>query len=339
MSESAVSTETSDAPVDRKALLEQQFEAAEQVAEETSEQPKAESRQRDDSGKFTAKPAKTEKAAPEASNEAEPPVWKRPPASWKKEVHELWNTADDRLKEYAWQREEQMRKGVEPLLTKAQFADAMNQALEPYMNTIRGLGLTPDKAVSALMQADNILRTAPPQQKLAYLQQLAQQYGIDMTGAVDPNAVQQQNPSYQFMPILNEINNLKGELNGWKQQQEAVQNQALLGEINAFAQKAEHFEEVRETMIPLLQNGLAETLEDAYNKAIRLNPEIFERVQQAQQVQAAAQKSAELNRAAKAARAAAVSVRSSTPGTNTAPKAQDRRTLLAEQIDALGERL
>jgi hypothetical protein len=339
MSESAVSTETSDAPVDRKALLEQQFEAAEQVAEEAAEQPRTESRQRDDSGKFTTKPARTEKAAPEASNEVDPPVWKRPPASWKKEVHELWNTADDRLKEYAWQREEQMRKGVEPLLTKAQFADSMNQALEPYMNTIRGLGLTPDKAVSAIMQADNILRTAPPQQKLAYLQQLAQQYGIDMTGAVDPNAVQQQNPSYQFMPILNEINNLKGELNGWKQQQEAVQNQALLGEINAFAQKAEHFEEARETMIPLLQNGLAQTLEDAYEKAIRLNPEIFERVQQAQQVQAATQKSAELNRAAKAARAAAVSVRSSTPGTNTAPKAQDRRTLLAEQFDAMSERL
>ena len=339
MSEAVVSTETSDAPVDRKALLEQQFEAAEQVAEETAEQPKAESRQRDDSGKFTTKPARTEKTAPEASNEVDPPVWKRPPASWKKEVHELWNTADDRLKEYAWQREEQMRKGVEPLLSKAQFADSMNQAIEPYMNTIRGLGLTPDQAVSALMQADSILRTGAPQQKLAYLHQLAQQYGIDLTGMVDPNAMPQQNPSYQFTPILNEINNLKGELNGWKQQQEAVQNQALLGEINAFAQKAEHFEEVRETMIPLLQNGLAQTLEDAYDKAIRLNPEIFEQVQQAQQAQIAAQKSAELNRAAKAARAAAVSVRSSTPGTNTAPKAQDRRSLLAEQFDAMSERL
>jgi hypothetical protein len=49
--------------------------------------------------------------------------------------------------------------------------------------------------------------------------------------------------------------------------------------------------------------------------------------------------SAEKNRAAKAARAAAVSVRSSTPGTNTASKAQDRRSLLAEQFDALSERL
>jgi len=337
MSDSIVPTEQTEAPVDRKALLEQQFEEVEQ----TPEEPQAESRARDESGKFAkadSKPAKTERAT-ETAPEAELPVWKRPPASWKKDYHEVWNSADDRLKEYAWQREEQMRKGVEPLLSKAQFADAMNQAIEPYMNTIRGLGITPDKAVSALMQADNLLRTAPPQQKLAYLHQLAQQYGIDLTGMVDPNAAQAQNPTYQYAPILNEINNIRGELNGWKQQQEAVQNQTLLGEINNFAQKAEYFEEARETMIPLLQNGLAQTLEEAYEKAIRLSPELFERVQQAQQAQAVAQKSVQLNRAAKAARAAAVSVRSSTPGTNTAPKAQDRRTLLAEQFDAMNERL
>ena len=143
----------------------------------------------------------------------------------------------------------------------------------------------------------------------------------------------------QYAPILNEINNIRGEINGWKQQQENAQNAAMLNEINAFANKAEHFEEARPTMISLLQGGLAESLEEAYDKAIRLDPELFERIQQAQQAQAEAKKSAELNRAAKAARAAAVSVRSSTPGINTAPKAQDRRTLLAEQFDAMSERL
>ena len=339
MADAPAPTETNDAPVDRKALLEQQFEAAEQTAEESQPEPKAESRQRDESGKFTAKPAKTEKTAPEPSNEVEPPVWKRPPASWKKEVHELWNTADDRLKEYAWQREEQMRKGVEPLLSKAQFADAMNQALEPYMNTIRGLGMTPDKAVSALMQADHFLRNAPPQQKLAYLHQIAQQYGIDMSGAIDPNAAQPQNQSLQNAPILNEINNIRGEINGWKQQQEAIQNQALLGEINHFAQKAEYFEEARPTMIQLLQSGVVGTLEEAYEKAIRLNDDLYQQIQQRSQAEAETAKRESANRAAKAAKAAAVSVKSSTPGNRTTTtKAQDRRSMLLEQFDSINER-
>ena len=109
---------------------------------------------------------------------AEPPVWERPPASWKKDYHEAWTTADPKLKEYAWKREEEMKAGVQPLLSKAQFADQMQQAIEPYMQNIRGLGIEAPQAVKALMEADNVLRHGSPQQKQAYFAQLAQQYGI-----------------------------------------------------------------------------------------------------------------------------------------------------------------
>jgi hypothetical protein len=326
MSEAPENVEVPDAPVDRKELLERQFTEAEQQVEE------APAVSRDESGKF-AKSSSQPKA--DKAPEVEPPVWKRPPASWKKDYHEPWNTVDDKIKEYVWQREEQMKKGIEPLMSKAQFADAMNQAIETYMNTIRGLGLTPDRAVSALMQADHTLRTAPAEQKLQYLYQLASQYGIDLNAG---GSVPQVQPN-TYAPILNEINTLKGELEGWKQQQEAAQNNALLTEINGFANKAEFFEEARPAMIQLLQSGMAQTLEEAYDKAIRLDPELHGQIEQARQAEAAAQKSAQLNRAAKAARAAAVSVRSSTPGTHTAPKAQDRRSLLSEQFDGLMDRV
>lgn len=323
--------ETTDSPVDRKELLAQQFDA---IETETPE------RVRDEAGRFAPKTeVKKEEVAPEVK--AEPveekpePLWKRPPASWKKDYHEPWNTVDDRVKEYVWTREEQMRKGVEPLLTKAQIADEMQEALAPYMTTIQGLGLKPSQAIGALAQADHILRTSAPEQKVQYLMQLAQQYGINLNGAqqsapaVDPN----------FYALQNELNSVRGEVLSWKQQQEAAQNQALLGEINSFAQTKEHFEEARPTMIKLLQSGMAETLDEAYEQAIRLDPGLFQAVNQAQQAAEAAKRSAELNRAAKNARAAAVSVRSSTPGTNTAPKAQDRRSLLAEQFDGMSERL
>jgi hypothetical protein len=59
-----------------------------------------------------------------------------------------------------------------------------------------------------------------------------------------------------------------------------AQNQALLGEINNFSQKAEHFEEARPAMIQLLQSGMATDL-DAYEKAIRLDPNLFDAVQRA----------------------------------------------------------
>lgn len=316
--------ESAEPQVDRKELLEQQFEQAEQAAPQVAEARVP----RDQAGKF---------ATPDRAVEPpkEEPVWKRPPASWKKDYHDAWQTADPRLQEYAWQREEQMRRGVEPLLTKAQFADSMQEVVAPYLNTIQGLGLKPDTAVKALFEADAALRNPNHDQRLQYFMQLAQQYGVNLSG----QAQQYQATDPSVYALQNELNNVRGEVLSWKQQQEARQNETLLGEIDQFSAKAEHFEAARPTMIQLLQSGVAETLQDAYDKAIRLDPELFQTVQQAQQASAAASKSKELNNAAKAARAAAVSVRGSTPGTNTATKAQDRRALLAEQFDGLSDRL
>jgi len=319
----------------RREKLAEQFEGVETVAELSGEQleaPKPAETVRDESGRFAPK-VKAEPAEPVAEP-VEEPVWRKPPASWKKEYHEYWSKADPKIQEYAWQREEQMRKGVEPLLSKAQFADEMKEVIAPYEATITGLGLKPSQAVKALMEADYTLRTSSPEQRVAYFQQLAQQYGVNLGGMQAAPAVDQ-----NLYALQNQLAQVRGEVLTWKQQQEQQQNAALLSEINDFAAKAEYFEDARPVMVNLLQSGLASTLDEAYDKAIRLDPALFERVQSAQQAAEQAKKAAELNRAAKAARAAAVSVRSSTPGTNTAPKAQDRRSMLAEAFDGLADRV
>jgi len=317
--------EDDDKGVDRKELLAQQFDDI-----ETDQPESKEPAPRAPNGKFVAKDAAEDAPA------VEEPVWKRPPSSWKRDYHEVWQTADPRLQEYAYKREEEMRAGIEPLRSKAQFADQMNEAIQPYMNTIQGLGIDAPRAVKALMEADHVLRNAPPDQKRAYLANLAQSYGINL-GEVDP--YQQAGPvDPNYYALQNELNSVRGEISNFKQQQEMAENQSLLGEINSFASKAEYFEEVRPDMIKLLQSGVAGTLEEAYEKAIRLNDDVFTQTQQRSQAEAAAQKSSSANRAAKAAKAAAVSVKSSTPGTKTTTKAQDRRSMLLEQFDSVNER-
>ena len=313
-----------DTGVDRKELLAQQFDDI-----ETDQPESKEPAPRAPNGKFVANDAAED--AP-----VEEPVWKRPPSSWKRDYHDVWQTADPRLQEYAYKREEEMRAGIEPLRSKAQFADQMNEAIQPYMNTIQGLGIDAPRAVKALMEADHVLRNSPPDQKRAYLANLAQSYGINL-GEVDP--YQQVGPvDPNYYALQNELNSVRGEISNFKQQQEMAENQSLLGEINSFAGKAEYFEEVRPDMIKLLQSGVAGTLEEAYEKAIRLNDDVFTQTQQRSQAEAAAQKSSSANRAAKAAKAAAVSVKSSTPGTKTTTKAQDRRSMLLEQFDSVNER-
>ena len=309
--------------LDRKELLAQQFEEAETNA------PAG----RDESGRFAKTTVQEEAPAPEPVEE---PVWKRPPLSWKKDYHEVWQKADPRLQEYAFQREEQMRRGVEPLLQAKQFADAVQEAISPYMTTLNGLGMKPEQAISALMKADHTLRTSDPQTRLNYFMQLAGEYGVNLQGM--PQG-QQQAVDPTIFALKNELASVRGEVTTWKQQQEAAEQAVLSNEIEGFAQKAEFFEEARPEMIKLLQSGVAETLEDAYDRAVYGNRELREKVLSAQQAEQNAKMAAEKNRAAKAARAAAVSVRSATPGANTAPKAQSRRALIEEAFEETTARL
>ncbi len=338
-------------PQDRRAAISDAFGALENEStdQNVSRETKGD-RVRDESGKFAAKtsaPVDAPKAgavdSATAAPVAEPPVWDRPPKSWKPETHELWKSADPRTREYVYQREEQMRAGVEALIPKGKLADAITQVAEPYMNTIRGMGIDLPRAVGGLMQADHQLRTLPPDQKLQYLATLARSYGIDLSaamqngggdnysitakggGGIDPN----------FYALQNELNTIRGEIGSWKQNQEAAQEQATLSEINKFASTVDHFEEVRETMTKLLQAGAAEDLPDAYNKAIRLNDDLFQAEQQRKQAQATQAAVIAKNTAAVRAKTAAVSLKGSTPGASKSTNAQTRREMIAEQLDNL----
>lgn len=327
--------DTQESPIeaeatDRKELLAQQFAEAETAPEPVEDRPRA------SDGKFAPKTPVETQAAPEPAQEVEEPVWKRPPSSWKRDYHEAWQGADDKLKEYAYQREEEMRKGIEPLLPKAQFADRIQKVMQPYEQTIRGLGIEPEAAVEALMRADHTLRTAPLEQKKAYLAQLASQYGINL-GEVDPSLQPAQIDPTVYQ-LQQELTNVRGQVVSWQQQQEANQQAQLNAEIEAFSRTADHFEEVRPIMIQLLNSGVVTDLKGAYEKAIRLDDNLFSEIQKAQQGQDDATKRAAADKAAKIAKAAAVSVRSSTPGASAPTKAQDRRSLLSEQLDGLSER-
>lgn len=339
-------------PVDRKELLAQQFAEVEQAATQTdtpadkpapAQAAPAGERARDESGKFVPKDKTAVAAAPAAPDPAalvappvEQPAWAKAPASWKKDKHQLWDAMTPEQKEYAFHREEQMRSGVEPLLPKAELADKINAAAEPYMNTIRGLGMDLPSAVSGLMKVDHDLRTLPYEQKLMLLQNVARGYGIDLSGQMQ-TAQPGYDPNVQH--LQNELLNIKGQFTSFTQAQEAAQQRAAQDEIERFAKTAEHFEEVKPAMAKLLQSGMAEGIQDAYEKAIRLNPAIFDAIQSAKQAATDAEKRAAANAAAQRAKAAAVSVKSATPGAAKPTNAQDRRSMLREQFDSMSERL
>lgn len=291
-------------------------------------------RARDPGGRFVAKPVD---APVQQQDPVEPQPWASAPKSWKKELAEGWGQLPPNYQQYVHEREAQMRNGIEPLLPKAQLAEAIEQVAAPYMNTIRGLGLDLPRAIGGLMQVDHGLRTLPFEQRCQLLQQTALAYGIDLSGQMPQVTHTQGDPT--FHQTQQEIINLRGQFADFLRMQEAQMEEAALDQIQRFSQTAEHFDDVKPLMATLLQRGLATTIEEAYEKAIRLTPEIFDQMQSARQAQTDLEKRKAADEAAKRARAAAVSPRSATPGASKPADARDRRSVLREQLEALSERL
>ncbi len=325
---------------ERRNLLAEQLTEVETDVVEQPEKP-AGDRVRAADGKFAPK---TDAAPTQAVTTAEPaqePAWKKPPQSWKKDYHEHWGKMDPKVAEYVHAREQEMRAGVEQSLPKLRAYDALSKAVAPYMEDIKiHAGGDVAKAVTGLMQADRVLRHSAPEQKRAYLMQLAQSYGINLGDVSDaPRVVPE---VYQLQQTVAQ---LQANIDGDKRAKEEATTRSLLNDISEFAKTHEHFDAVENEVMALLQGGLIEgssakeKLENAYTKAIRLKDDLYESQIAARQAEAAETRRSTKDQAAKAARSAAVSVRSSTPGTNTAPKAQDRRSRLSEQFDGLDERL
>lgn len=279
---------------------------------ETEEQ-KAD-RLRDEKGRFAANAAqelKPEVPPPEAPEVPPAPVAAPvvPPElqrlGLRKEEAEAFAKADQVVRDAFIRRSEEMHKGLEQFKQKAQFADQMAQAIQPYAQQIQSMGMHPAQAVQKLMAADRVLRSGSPEQKQAAALHLLQGYGIQIGEGNQP----------YVDPNLSSVQTDLQRMQNWilqKEQQEKDREQATLNsEIDRFRQDPanKYFEHVVNEMIGLLQAGVSPDLKDAYERAIYANPTIRAQILAEQQNQAEEKRKADAaQKALEAKKAAAVNV-------------------------------
>lgn len=249
--------------------------------------PPPAARVRDETGKFAKKPDTEQK--PEAkpkeadadpgkeSGEADKPADSDragPPSSWNAEGRELYANADPKLQEYIRTREGQMHEGIAKLKTeyegKATFAEQMWREIAPHKHLIDREGGNPVAAVRDLLGMAALMRTGTPDQKRQLLLSTAQQYGVDLSGAEQPNPQPMHDPR---------VDTLEQTLRQMAQQNEQQTRQQLQSEVETFAESHPHFEDVRVEMGRLIEAGLAQDMNDAYERAIWSVPEIRQKVQ------------------------------------------------------------
>jgi pantothenate kinase-related protein Tda10 len=349
---------------DRRELLMAAMEQAEDGTLEAPEEREIEVDDdpiRNEKGQFASRKEEepTEKApAIEEETEAEPqqsaeveytPTVARP-TTWKKEYLPLWDKLDKgeslspeearKMLEYSTQRETEYKKGVSAYKAEADNARALTEAISPFVPELQKNGIHPAAWINNLGRAHMILSQAPYDQKVQLFNKLAQDYGIDLNSAYSgENTTQYQDPqSVALKQQIDYLNQQVQQVASWREQQEQG---VLLNEIQRFSSDADkhpHFEVVREQMAQLLENGLANDLETAYAKAVRLNDEVWQ-TEQNRLLKQATNQASQAQRVAKA-KAAAVSPRSVTPNTQAgATDKKDRRSILAEQMGELGSRV
>jgi hypothetical protein len=246
----------------------------------------------------------------------------RAPASWKKDAKGEWAALPLQARQEIHRREMEVQKVLNDTAPIRQEIQQFKDAVNPYMARIQSLGATPIQAVSHLLQADYTMATGTPQQKAQFIDKLLQDYNVDIAeldAAISRRLGGQQAPQQQgFDPSqINQLvqQQLQQALAPLYQQQQQARQQVEQQAVTTVDQmsldpKYPHFEDVRQDMADLIElssrRGVALSLEQAYTRAVSMNPEI-----------SAMNQATQLNQRAQRAAAAAVSVSGSPVGGGT----------------------
>jgi hypothetical protein len=334
----------SEESLDRREVLMQAMEAAEEGTLEPVEEAPAELEVVDE----IAEEVEIEAAQEEEIEEApEEPALQRP-STWKKEYLPIWDkltqgeqlTKEEAIKlaQYSNQRESEYKKGVSTYKAEADRAKPFVEVIAPIEQDLVKRGINPTQYVQNLVRAEQILSNAPYQQKVQIFQQLAADYGIQLNN--NGQATQLDPYTQQLMSQLSQVNQEVSTIKGRFAEEE---NQRLMGEIERVrsdVEKFPHFDVVREEMAQLLELGKAQDLETAYKKAVRMNDDVWalEQDRLLKDAKQSAIKAQQVQRA----KAAAVSPKSVTPSGKVSDPGdkKDRRALLSEQLgEAMSRRV
>ena len=352
---------TLEAPVEKEIEVNDDPIQAENASEESSEEGSEQSADRDEKGRFKAKESDTEanqdtelEPLAEDTNETEDKVeyTLQKPTTFKKEYVSTWEklasgkplTKEESIKfaEYSGiTRETEFKRGVSVYKAEADKARELTQAMGQFEPELQAQGIHPVAWINNLGRAHMVLSKAPYEQKVQLFHRLAQDYGIQL----NQDAVQMPEQQYidpyqqQLMQQLQATQQQVQQLSAIREQEENARLNQEISRVSSDRERFPHFEMVREDMAQLLERGLAQDLESAYAKAVRMNDEAY-KLEQDRLLKSVSTQASKAQQVAKA-KATAVSPRSVTPsGQVSKTDAKDRRSLLmANLADAEGGRV
>lgn len=208
----------------------------------------------------------------EPTAESTPAPEEAPPDAWTKGAKEQWAALPPEIRAEIRKREGDFAKGISQYKQAADFGAGIVKSLEPFAETFRRTGTNPGQIIPLAIQAYSVMAFGNPEDKVQMFRALAYDAGIDIAALGQEGSAAATNEVAQLKQRLKE-------LEGGVTSVTSSIKQARLGEleksINAFAAdetKHPYFWDVAMDMKRILETGLADNLEAAYDLAVWQNP-------------------------------------------------------------------
>jgi hypothetical protein len=259
-------------------------------------------RTRDESGRFAKggdKPQETSTPVPPKQDTptAPAPQKRAAPQSWRPTIREHWEKLPPEVQEEVYRVEGTTGRLLQTSAQYRKQAEAFERALAPYKPYIQG---EPAQWAEGIISRAVQLRTAPAQQRAALAAQILRESEVDIRlldealGAPPPA---QQRHAPQDDGLRSELEELRAQLR-------EIQTAPMAREVEDFTKSAEFLDEpmpdgrhtVREMVAVQLKaagmQGVALSLQDAYDTVVARHPTIQEALKQRAEAKAHAERSA-----------------------------------------------
>ena len=240
------------------------------------------------------------------------------PVSWTAEQKAKWATLPPDTQAYIAQRDKESHEAISRAGQQIKAFEPIGKVIEQFAHVFQKNGLQPHDGIARMMAVNEMLEANPE----TAIREIAKAYGVNLQGTTDEQSASPE--SQRIAELEARLAKQESHLTAQMRQKQEADNAALAREIADFAKDKPHFESVRKVMAGLMSSGAAETMQDAYDRAIYADPTIRQSLQvEAQKAAEDKRKAEEAERISKAKKAAGVNVKSSPGQSNVARTLDD----------------
>ncbi len=215
------------------------------------------------------------------------------PEDWSPKNRSAWSKIPPEMQLVVAEREQEFKAFKQEAQEAMQVKGFVDDLQGKYAQVLAAEGVSAPQAIQGLFETVAQLRIGSPAQKAQTLKNIIHEYGIDPQslnvatgGEMTPEQQQQSEIDRLVQERMAPMQQMFDQMQNAQQQQQHQSVQTAQSEVQQFAESAEFINDVRNDMADLFDmaaaKGITLTLEDAYNKACAMNPEISDILQQRQ---------------------------------------------------------